>query len=87
MGTQLSPTQKGGTAALTFRPMSTVTKRSPISAAAELFVIRLTCMVGLCQSARPKKVEGFMLRSTRVDSVPHIYLSVMTSASKLLSVC
>jgi len=86
-GPSSPPTQKGGTAALTFRPMSTVTKRSPIAATAELFVIRLTCMMGLCRSARPKKVEGFMLRSTRVDSVPRIYLSVMTSASKLLSVC
>jgi len=34
-----APPKKGGTAARTFRPMSVVAKRSPISATAELVVL------------------------------------------------
>ena len=45
MGTQL-PTQKGGTAAPTFRPMSIVVKRSSISATAELLLLNLACRYG-----------------------------------------
>jgi len=82
------PHIKGHSSAPPFRPMSIVAKRSPISATAKLLCMLRLYSGGFATAPKPvKKFMDFCAEAPVLISVPMIYLTLMTYAYVIRTIC